>query len=49
MRARNKGRIVYRHAAGLLRIVRGKMLLRCAELAYISFRRTPTRTSYPDL
>ena len=28
VRARNKGRIVYRHLSGLLRIVRGTMLLK---------------------
>jgi hypothetical protein len=28
MRARNKGRIVYRHMAGLLRIVRGRLMLK---------------------
>lgn len=28
MRARNKGRIVYRHMSGLLRIVRGSLLLK---------------------
>jgi hypothetical protein len=28
MRARNKGRIVYRHMSGLLRIVRGRLFLK---------------------
>jgi hypothetical protein len=28
MRARDKGRIVYRHMSGLLRIVRGRLMLK---------------------
>lgn len=33
MRARNKGQIVYRHMAGLLRIVRGRLLLKAVPVA----------------
>lgn len=32
MRARNKGRIVYRHMAGLLRVVRGRLMLKAVSV-----------------
>lgn len=33
MRARHKGQIVYRHLAGLLRIVRGRLMLKAVPVA----------------